>query len=73
MRTFASVAVVLVVGWVALKIVFGFAGGLLGLLLALALFVLKVLLVAGIVYWLLSVFSPETARKMREIFRGEPL
>ena len=47
--------------------------GLLGLLLSLAFFALKVLLVVGLVYWLLTVFSPETAKKMRDTFRGESL
>ena len=49
------------------------AAGIVGLLLSLAWLVLKVLLVVGIVYWLISVFSPDTARKMRESLRGERL
>ena len=53
-----------------LVIVFGVAGGLLGLLISLAWFALKVALVVGLVYWLLTVFSPETARKMRDVLRG---
>jgi len=73
MRTVASVAVVLLIGWIAMKVVFGFAGGIIGLLLALAWFALKVLLVAGLVYWLLTVFSPETAKKVRDTVRGESL
>ena len=73
MRTVASVAVVLLIGWIAMKVVFGFAGGIIGLLLALAWFALKVLLVAGLVYWLLTVFSPETAKKVRDAVRGESL
>ena len=59
--------------WLAIKIVFGFAGSLIGLLLSLAFFALKVALVVGLVYWLLTVFSPETARKMRDALRGESL
>ncbi|TMA23789.1 MAG: hypothetical protein E6J88_12090 [Deltaproteobacteria bacterium] len=66
MRTVATVAVVALIGWVCVKIVFGFAGGIVGLLLSLAWLGLKILLVVGIVYWLISVFSPETARKIRE-------
>ena len=73
MRTFAAVAVVALVGWIALKIVFGVAGGIVGLLVSLAWLLLKILLVVGIVYWVLSVFSPETARKMRDAFKGETL
>jgi hypothetical protein len=66
MRTVATVAVVALIGWVCVKVIFGFAGGIVGLLLSLAFLALKVLLVVGIVYWLISVFSPDTARKIRE-------
>ncbi len=69
-RTAFAVAVIGLIAWIALKLVFGFAGGLLGLLITLAWFALKIALVVGLVYWLLTVFSPETARKMREALRG---
>ena len=72
-RTAATIALVVLAAWVAIRILFGFAGGLIGLLLSLAFFALKVLLVVGLVYWLLTVFSPETAKKMRDTFRGESL
>jgi hypothetical protein len=72
-RTVASLALVVVAAWIAIRIVVGFAGGLLALLLSLAWFALKVLLVAGLVYWLLTVFSPDTAKKVRDTFRGESL
>jgi len=72
-RTVASIAAIGLIAWIAIKIVFGVAGGLLGLLISLALFILKVALVVGLVYWLLTVFSPETARKMRDAIRGESL
>ncbi len=70
MRTAASIAFVVLIGYVAIKIVFGVAGGLLGLLLSIAWLALKIALVVGIVYWLLSVFSPETAEKMKNAFKG---
>ena len=70
MSNVGKIAVAIVIGYVALKVVFGFAGGLIGVLLSLAWLALKVLLVVGIVYWLLSVFSPDTAKKMREVMRG---
>jgi uncharacterized membrane protein len=73
MRTLATIAIVALIGWIALKIVFGVAGGIVGLLLSLAWLILKILLVVGIVYWVLSVFSPETARKMKDAFKGESL
>ncbi|HET7786533.1 MAG TPA: hypothetical protein VIR81_00745 [Myxococcales bacterium] len=73
MRTAASIAIVGLICWVAIKIVFGVTGGIIGLLLSLAWLLLKVLLVVGLVYWLLTVFSPETARKMRDAIKGESL
>jgi hypothetical protein len=72
-RTAATLALVVVAAWLAIRILFGFAGGIIGLLLSLAWFALKVLLVVGLIYWLLTVFSPETAKKMRDRFRGESL
>ena len=73
LRTAASIAIVGLVCWIAIKIIFGVTGGILGILLSLAWLALKVLLVVGLIYWLLSVFSPETAKKMRDAFRGESL
>lgn len=73
MRTFATIAVVALVSWIALKVVFGVAGGIVGLLMAILWFALKILLVVGLIYGLLSVFSPETARRMREALKGESL
>jgi len=72
-RTAATIAVVALIGWIALRILFGFAGGVLGLLISLAVFVLKIAVVVGLVYWLLTIFSPETAKKMRDALRGESL
>jgi hypothetical protein len=73
LRTAASIAIVGIICWVAIKIVFGVTGGIIGLLLSLAWLLLKILLVVGLVYWLLTVFSPETARKMRDAMKGESL
>jgi hypothetical protein len=72
-RTAFTVAVIGLVAYVAIRIVFGVAGGVVGLLLSLALLVLKLALVGGLIYWLITVFSPETARKMREALKGESL
>lgn len=72
-RTAASIAIVGLICWVAIRIVFGVTGGIIGLLLSLAWLILKLLLVVGLIYWLLTVFSPETARKMRDAVKGESL
>ena len=66
MRTVATIGLLALAGWICVKVIFGFAGGIIGLLLSLAWLVLKLMLVVGIIYWLISVFSPDTARKIRE-------
>jgi uncharacterized membrane protein len=72
-RTAFAVAAVGIAAWIAIRIVFGVAGGLLGLLLALAWIALKVVLVVGLIYWVVSVFSPSTAKRMKDAMKGETL
>jgi hypothetical protein len=72
-RAAFRIAIVALIAWFAIRMVFGFAGGLMGMLLGLAWLALKILLVVGLVYWLLTVFSPETAKKMKDSMRGETL
>jgi ABC-type transport system involved in multi-copper enzyme maturation permease subunit len=72
-RTAFSVAVVGLAVWVAMKVLFGVTGGIIGLLLSLAWLALKVVLVVGLIYWLLTVFSPDMAKKMKDSVRGENL
>jgi uncharacterized membrane protein len=72
-RTAFAIAAVGIVAWVAIRIVFGVAGGVLGLLLALAWLALKVVLVVGLIYWVLTVFSPDTAKRMKDAMKGESL
>ena len=45
-------------------------GGVLGLLLALAWVALKILIFVGVAYFVLSIISPDTARKVRERVGG---
>jgi hypothetical protein len=65
LRTIFTVGVFTLLGLFALKLLFGilgFAFGLLGVLLVLA---FKIALVGGVVYLVIAVVSPETARKIR--------
>ncbi len=66
LRTIAVLAVVGMVGWLVFRVVFGIAGGLIAALLSLAWLALKVALFVGLCYWLLTVFAPDTAKKVRE-------
>ena len=72
MRFAATFALIAVTAWVAFKVVFGVAGGIIGLLLALAWFALKLLLLVGAVYFVLTLVAPDTARKFRERVSGDP-
>lgn len=66
MRTIAAVAFAGVIAFVVLRVVGGVLGGVLGLLLGLAFLALKLLIVAGVIYFVLSIVSPDTAKKVRE-------
>ncbi len=72
MRFAATFAIIAVIAWIAFKVVFGVAGGIIGLLLALAWLALKLLLVGGAIYFVLSLVAPDLARKVRERVSGEP-
>src|SRR5438552_3950610 len=53
MRLAGTLVVMAVVGYVAVKVLFGVAGGVVGILLSLAWLALKVMLVVGLIYWLM--------------------
>jgi hypothetical protein len=52
--------------------VLGVAGGVLGLLLGIAWLLFKLLIVAAVVYFVLTIVAPDTARKVRERIQGRP-
>jgi predicted lipid-binding transport protein (Tim44 family) len=52
---------------VALKIFFGLFFGL----FAIALFVLKWALIGWVIYTIIKILSPETARRIKQMFQGE--
>jgi hypothetical protein len=67
-RSVFGFAIFAVLAWIALKLVFGILGGLIGL-------AMTVLWLAGIgflFYVVLRVVSPSTADKVREIIKGRP-
>jgi uncharacterized membrane protein len=64
-RTAATIAVVALVGFTIFRVVFGVLGGFIGLLFGIAFLVLKALVLAGIIYFILSIVAPDTARKVR--------
>ena len=60
-------------GLFLLKLFFGVFGGLLGLVLGLLGLALKIAIVGAIVYLVIRIVSPETARRLRERFSGPTL
>ena len=71
-RTVATLALVGLVALVAIRIVAGVAGGILGLLIGVAWLFFKLLIVAGVVYLVLTIVAPDTARKLRDRVSGGP-
>ena len=67
-----AIVIAIVAGWLALKVIFGFAGGAIGLLLSLAWFAFKILLFVGVAYWVLTLIAPDTAKKMKDRVQGSP-
>ena len=54
-------------GLFLLKLVFGLGFGLLGWIFG---FAIRAVIVGGVIYLVIRIFSPETARKLREKFSG---
>jgi hypothetical protein len=70
LRTIFTIGILALVGLFALKLVFGILGGLFALFFGLLGLAIPVLILGGIIYVVMLVFAPETARGMREKFGG---
>jgi membrane protein implicated in regulation of membrane protease activity len=75
LRTVLTLGLLALLGLAALKLVFGVFTGLLGTLLGLFFWLLgvalQIALVGLVVYGIIRLVSPETARRLRERFSGE--
>jgi len=67
-RSIVGFAIVAVLAWLGLKIVFGILGGLIGL----AMTILWLAALGFLFYLVLRVVSPSTADKIREMIKGRP-
>lgn len=65
-RTIFYVGIAALLGLFALSAIFSILGGLLGMVIFLAVLAVKVAVVGGIVYIALRIFSPGTARRLRD-------
>lgn len=70
LKTLFVLGLLALAGLVALKLLFGIIGGLLGLVFALLGLAVPVLLLGALVYVVLRVFAPERADAMRTRFNG---
>ncbi len=70
LRTLFTVGLIAMIGLVALKLVFGLLGPLVGLLFTLLGFAIKVLLIGVVVYFVIRVISPRTAERIEKAFRS---
>jgi len=70
LRTIFSIGLFAILGLIALKFLFGILGVAVGLFLWLLIAAIKVGLVLLVVYFIIRIVSPETARKLRERWAG---
>jgi hypothetical protein len=70
LRTVFTIGLFAVLGLIALKVVFGIFGPLIGLFLFLVVLALKIAFVGLLVYFVVRLVSPATARKWRERWSG---
>jgi hypothetical protein len=70
LRTIFTIGIMALLGLFALKFVFGIMGGLLGLLLVLLGLAVKVAIVGAVIYLIIRVVSPGTARSLRNRWSG---
>ncbi len=69
LRTLLTIGFIALVGLFALKVVFGLLGPLVGLLLILLGLAVKLALIGAVLYVVLRVISPDTAKRITGKFR----
>ncbi|MEQ1693276.1 MAG: hypothetical protein ABMA00_18435 [Gemmatimonas sp.] len=69
LKNLLTIGLIALVGLVALKVVFGLLGPLVGLLLWVAGLAIKLALVGVVVYGVVRVVSPDTAKRITAGFR----
>ncbi|MDQ6887395.1 MAG: hypothetical protein M3068_08885 [Gemmatimonadota bacterium] len=69
-RTILSIGALALLGIFALQFVFGVFGFLVGLMLGLLGLAIKIAIIGFVIYLVIRIVSPDTARRMRERFSG---
>lgn len=70
LRTIFTIGLFALLGLFALKLIFGILPTVLGLVLWLFFMAIRIALIGLVVYFVIRIFSPDTARKLREKFSG---
>ena len=70
LKTVFTIGFLALLGLFALKLVFGILGGLFSIFFALLSLAIPVLVIGAVIYVVLLVFAPETARGMKEKIGG---
>jgi hypothetical protein len=69
-RTIFAVGVMAILGLIALKLVFGIFGWLIAFMFWLLWVAIKIAIIGAIIYLIIRIVSPETARRLRERWNG---
>lgn len=70
LRTIFTIGLFALLGLFALKLVFGILGGLFVVVWVLLRYAVTIAIIGFAIYLVIRIFSPETARRMRERFSG---
>lgn len=70
LRTIFTIGLFALLGLFALKLVFGILGGLFVVVWMLLRYAITIAIIGFVIYLVIRIFSPETARRMRERFSG---
>jgi hypothetical protein len=70
LRTVFMIGLFAILGLFALKLFFGVFGVFFGLLLGLLGWAIRIAIFGGLLYLVIRIFSPDTARRLRERFSG---
>ncbi len=70
LRTIFTIGLFALLGLFALKLVFGIMGPLFALFLLLLGMAIKIAIIGAIIYFVIRLASPDTARRMRERWSG---
>jgi uncharacterized BrkB/YihY/UPF0761 family membrane protein len=71
LRTIFTIGIIAIVGLFVLRLAFGILGGLFGILFWLISISIPILILGAIIYLVLKVFAPDTARELRSKFGGQ--